>query len=1012
MKVLILGVLLSISHALFAKAEFPAGQGLSEYKQFLLYPHVDKAYRLVKQRKYQQAIPLWKDALNISADNIIVTEELVKTYIQLGLLDEAKALLNQQVKTYGENTRWSVLQFQLEIDAIDESEFEHLLASKNLTNNKKVELIYQFSHHKFDSGETEYALKLLEQNLSIDNQAQLLHRSYGFLLLKKGDLAQVEQLLSLSSFKHDSAYIDINAQLLEVYIASHNNDAALKLFKKLDGKGELTKTQIKQWAFILESEGNDTDAEALLLSICCDFDAQLHATLLNTDNESYSTVMNQLHYTQRLISNYEQEQRYILLFSEIVNQRYQLAHHFFRYQVKFSNNHAFWLEHALNLASSKKSYPQLVKLLESEKHLIKKHKRLLADTYWLQGKKQNTIDRYRKLTRYYPQDSAISTQYISYLVADNREIEATKELKVVYPYGGYTSKEREVLTNYLLNFLADLDKKSLQKILLAEREKLTLTSTQAVSAAQLWAKIGYCDKAESLFPKPLQKKSLLSLAHCYKDSHSVYAYDYFLKADALGSDSQTMVALAYEEMNQGDVDNAYLHWKKAINKGIQPIHYLSASQVAIAQEDFVQAEMWLATYEVKKGEQNAFYWDLKAKLASQDNNDAFALTALENAQSLKPTNDRLIELAKLQSKDVAMNSYHQAELTLKQLYITSPNDSALAVKIGNLLVLQGKQKQAVPYFERSLKGQPDNYPMQQKISYLYLLTGDRNNATKWSAKATENIDYYITEPMNGVSVAEQKFNQKRYNEQLHRAYNLNVDFWNGKNSIPAYLPVEPLNDVDDYANYWNAELLTAPNAFVTDMGEFTFYGRMFGQNSGDNMLSGPSGVDLLGIGVKYKPFQSQGIYLIAEPQYYFEKENSEIMLRASASFFASDRYSPQWHVQGNGWTEQELYIDVAYWLESEEHSALAKYTLGHNFKIESNLQYGLTVKPFVLAQIAERTLGFDSRLGAGVAVQLWSGGNKTMAYKRKSTLELQVDKAVNTYLDDDVGVSLTMRLAW
>lgn len=1008
----ILTILLSISPILFAKADFLAGEGLSDYKQFILYPHVDKGYRLVAKGKYQEAIPVWKHALNISPNNIVVTEELLKTYIKLGKLEEAKLFLSKQLQTYGPNSQWLVFKFQLAMDVMSDSEFTDLIDSDDISEDKKVELIYQFANYKFDTEEPEKALQILQKNLSIDNQAQLLHRSYGYFLLKLDRTDDIERLLTLSSFEHDGSYIAISAELLETYIAKKDVNAALHLFNQLNKQGGLTSTQKKQWAFLLELQGDSVGAEQLLLAERSDFNAQLHAISLNIETESYTTVMNQLHYTQRLISNSRQEQRYITMFNEVVNQRYQLAHHFYRYQVKFPKNHIFWLDHAVVLAGSKQSDEQIVSLLESEKHLIKKHKRLLADTYWSQGNKSLAIEKYLKLHHYYPEDSAISTQYISYLIAEKRNKQAIYELKANYPFSHYTKNESDRLKNYAINLLSALDEEQLRKVLLTKREKSHLTAKQNITFANLWAKIGYCDKAKSLFPTPLKKENLLTLAYCYQDNDSIYSYDYLIKADAMSSDTQSQISLAYLEMNQGDMDSAFVRWQKVTSEDIEPKHYLSASQVAIAKQEYKQAKIWLTTYETHQGEKTAFYWDLNAKIIATQNNPQAVLSALKHAQHIQPSDDRLIEIAKLQNKKDAAKSYQQAEISLiKQLKVT-PENSDLSIKIGNLLVLQGKQEQAIPYFENSLKGQPDNYPMQQKISYLYLQTGNKKQAILWSEKVTKNIDYYITEPNNGLTVQQQKFNQKSYNTNLKRKYNFNLDFWNGKNSIPAYLPVTPSERADKYANYWNAELLTAPNMLISPIGDFIFYGRLFGQNSADTIFSSPSGIDLLGLGLKYKPLKSQGIYFIAEPQYFFDNEESELMLRASASFFATGEHSPQWHVEGKSWTEQELYIDIAYWLVSEDHNVLAKYTLGKNYKLSSNLQKAWTIKPFALAQASDNRLGFDSRLGAGVALQLWSGGSQTMAYKRKSTLEFQLDKAMNTYLDDDLGASVTMRLAW
>ncbi|SQD80693.1 NfrA family protein [Moritella yayanosii] len=1010
-------LLLIVCSSVQAKDSFPAGDGLSDYTQFRLFPHVDKAYRLTEQSRYAEAVPIWKDALNISPYNRVVTKELIATYLKLKEFQNADRLIEHYLSLNSTDNEFYALQIEVLIEAIEQGDNEALERAKEKLKDDRIDkqlrfhLLYEASHYSYEHGQKDDALNLIKTHLFLDNADFVVHLADANILLKEQRLEDVEQLLKDNQFSHSHAGKQIRQALLQAYVGRGKDTQALQQFSILNEEHSLTKDEIDQWVVLLIKRNEISKADKLLALQTDNFDAQFKRVYINLKAGRDQQTRAPLNNAIKLIKTAEQERQVLILAAELVSKQKQLSLYYYEHEVKFSENTSLWRDTAVNIAEQNDDYRQAIQLLAAKKNLTKKDRQTIAELYQKQGNSDKYQLIYQQLNQDYPTDWKILANYSYQLIESDQQNVAYEHLIKSYPFKGATTVEAETLKSYMFELASGIDNSELERQLLM-LPNTSFNDSERQQLAVLWMQVGYCDRARKLYSKPYRRKNMLNLGYCFKQNGSVYAYDYFIQADQLRSGSDTQIELAYIEAESGQQQKAFDRWLTLTTGTLENRHYLQAAQTALSVEEITQAKLWFNQYEKNKGEKKLAYWNFKAQLSKKTGDNTGALISLQQAQKIDPTAQRLIQIAALQSPEQAVVTRQQAELLLRSALLVDPDNSRLSQELGYLLLSEDKSQEAILHFENSLKGMPDNYPMYQQLSYLYLQNDNKEMAQVWSGKATENMNYYITEPVNGVSVEQLKFNKRRYNEQLEREYNLNFDLWYGKNSVPAYLPVAADDKENNYANYWQLLLESKPDKFKTALGDVAVYGRLFGQNSSTQRIGSPSGVDMLGLGARLAPFANQSFYLYAEPQYHLDLNQADLMVRATASFFSTGEYSSEWHNDGNGWTEQELYFDAAYWSKDGVHAVTSKYSIGHNFKLSSSFDQAWTIKPYGLLQVSGNDLGGVSSVGAGLEFNLWSNGSETVAYSRKSTVKLEFTRAFETYLDDDHGIGLTVRLAW
>ncbi|MCE2571944.1 NfrA family protein [Motilimonas eburnea] len=1014
---------LLISGSVLAKTDFPAGDGLSEFTQFRLYPFVDKAYQYMHKGQYGEAVKEWQHALAISPNNLVIEKELFKSYLALGqdasaiqlladfdkrtITTQAQLLLLSDIYILGLQAKLSPLQDKTN-DLLNHPLWQPQTAASEAKLNQllltSVNLSKQGAHY-------ERAMSQLQRRLKIDKEPFNLHREYGYLLLKVGRNEALEALLASQPFGQSKAAFALAGELIQVYINSGNTAGALKWLAMRDSSpvGQLTQQERQQWLTLLLEAGQKEQAKRLLEQLPADFHNQTLLAQLNSETGDIPHTRDAIFKALAQIENAKQEQELLDLAAVQIAKHHVGLTDFVNYPVRFKQNTKQWRTLALNLAQEMRHWPSIITLLEGKQStgsLTQSEQGLLMSAYQHQGMAKKALNLMQAL---YNKDANYLDQYSYFLMQQGNVPLARRELIKHYPYTSWPVKNQQDLKARLLLTLKALSQTEQSQKALMQLQKQAISDADKRVIAQQWLAIGQCEQAWQLsqqLTKPLAQSDLINLAYCFQAKDADKAYQVFKLSEQQGYNTQVQLALAYHEAKQGQHELAYRRWLQLSKQpDLATKHLLAMASTAMALSHWSQAQQWLTQYQQKNGEQNAEYWQQSAQLAKALQQDEQALNSLQQVYLLQPSADVLSQIAQLQPPE-------QAAASLDKALLLEPNNSHLQAQRG-YLAQQLKQEDASKYFEQALLGMPAHYPWYEELAYLYVNQNEPELARERLAVAVEHKDEYITTAtIDGISAQQHKFNLTRFNEQLNRDYSVRLDYWQGENSIPVDLGLGAVDLTEPFAHYWSAEIEAKPHLLHLGHPRLSAYARLIGQQQTEQRFDSLSGVTLTGIGLKYQPMKTQSWYLYFEPQYNFEQQQADLLLRTTASMLNQGKYSGDWHVDGKGWTEQELYFDASYSVERDEYSLLSKYKIGQHIKLKQSVSYAASVMPYTGVIASTSTYGNDARAFAGVSLNLWREGSERYAYRQKHSFAIEFHHSVDTYLADDNGITFKVNLAW
>ena len=136
------------------------------------------------------------------------------------------------------------------------------------------------------------------------------------------------------------------------------------------------------------------------------------------------------------------------------------------------------------------------------------------------------------------------------------------------------------------------------------------------------------------------------------------------------------------------------------------------------------------------------------------------------------------------------------------------------------------------------------------------------------------------------------------------------------------------------------------------------------------------------------------------------------MLKAATDLFSLGGNTRDWQTDAQGWLQQSLYLEAAHWLKSGRDAQFAQYQGGYHFKLHTQNQQALTWQPYVSGQWTRSSERQDTRVGAGVGVHWWSGGDDITAYRRQASLKLLIQHVLNGEREGDNVASLNLEWSW
>jgi adsorption protein A len=495
------------------------------------------------------------------------------------------------------------------------------------------------------------------------------------------------------------------------------------------------------------------------------------------------------------------------------------------------------------------------------------------------------------------------------------------------------------------------------------------------------------------------------LGYCYGDKLPGLAEFALERAGELAPSPEHERAIAYQAFTAKDYRRALTAWNSIPLKEMAPDDVLAVATTAQTLGDVKELNKWLLLYEQKNGVKNERYWWLLAQTNLSSNPQA-ALQDLLKAASLKPTVTYYSQIASLLMAEGKLN---EAIDYFKKALSLNPYDSATQASLGYAYYQQGKYKLAQNYLLTALKARPNDEELIKQLAYTNQKLGKNTQSIRYAKEAIDDFARYSAIEMT-PDIKAQEFGMRRMHEDLERRWSFTADAMSGSQVTTAPNIGQPGSN---YRSYSQAEAAyRLGNPAIDDGKTLSAYTRIFA-GSGSNNSVFPVYAPMIAGGLRWKPLSDNVLNFAVEEQTPLDRgqyTQTSLMLRASASFLNSGKYSDDWHPNGTGWIAQNIYLDAAHYLSTSLTSLVGDYRVSYHQKIEE----GQTIEPYTHVQWSSlnQANGIDERLGVGVRWNIWQGQSKYNAYPSKILVGLEYQYAFKTYLTDKSAVFLSLGGRW
>ena len=601
----------------------------------------------------------------------------------------------------------------------------------------------------------------------------------------------------------------------------------------------------------------------------------------------------------------------------------------------------------------------------------------------------------------------IFIDHLSYqLLQENGEHQAVELLVDSFPFKGASESQKIELMNRLITlverhndaipgipakFSVPLDTpalRSLQVRLLSALKdcpdiRRVLGDHSAFYKSEDWSRLGYCygDKVPGL---------------------GVYAFE---RAEELAPGPDRERAVAYQSFTAKNYLRALTAWNSIPLASITEADALSAATTAQSLGELGELNKWLQIYADKKGSKNDRYWWLLAQTKLKSDPKA-ALEDLNRAASLQPSVTYYSQIA---SVLMEQGKVDEAIVYFDKALLLNPYDSVTQASLGYAYYRQGKYQRAKQFLTASLKSRPDDEELVKQLAYTNQKLGNNRQAMRYAEEAIDSFNRYSPAEKT-AEINSQQFGMRRMHEDLERRWSFTADAMSGNQVTAAPNVGQPGSN---YRSYSQAEAAYRLGDPAVDNGKtLSAYARIFA-GGGLNNSAAPIYAPMIAGGLRWKPLSDYVINLAVEEQTPLDRgqyTQTSMMLRASASFLNSGKYSDDWHPNGTGWMAQNLYLDAAYYLSTSVSSLVSDYRVSYHHKIEE----GQTIEPYAHVQWTSlnQANGVDERIGVGARWNIWQGQTKYNAYPSKILVGLEYQYAFKTYLNDKSAVLLSLGGRW
>ncbi|MDE3739921.1 phage receptor [Pseudomonas resinovorans] len=579
----------------------------------------------------------------------------------------------------------------------------------------------------------------------------------------------------------------------------------------------------------------------------------------------------------------------------------------------------------------------------------------------------------------------------------------------------------------LLQRLASLYAKSDSPVDLARVEVLAAQVDPATRGQLLGrlAEAGQCDVVRRLVGEAQDAGSLRALGRCAMSQHPGEAVVYYQAALDLG-DRSSRQPLAYALDAAGDPAGAWRIWRDIPLNELDSTARLTAARSALAAGDVEAAEHYWQQANAAKADDFA----LGAAIAQAAGQQRLALDRQRQALTHEPRAEHYYAAA---GTAQASGEREQSIAWLADAVRLDPDNPRFGADYGMRLAAADTpevRRRSIPYLERATRAYPEAYRIGETLAWRYDEIEDSASARRELRRVIDLEQDPVAGDDEYGSLEARRYRQRRAHDVLSRRDNLTLASTWSPAGTATNDSFRQDGSVDERrrSQSQNVQLAMWDRALGDEPihagKSLSVYGRALMGGDGRNRYGRSLGA---GLGLRFKPIGYQNLNLYSEIYTQSElreedfsgfslgqwlnpgevsdalddhvrdgRTTTDLLLRATASFFDQNEYRNDWRVDESSWNERSLYLDAAWWTRAGDHQWLSRLQQGKAYKLPVDSPQTLMPYGFLefSAQDPSNDWRQDWRTGVGLRWQYWYGDDRYNAYRAHVTVRTEYQWAL------------------
>lgn len=956
--------ILSIVAAMAAIAPQTMGDsifsGLSDYEEFRTYPYIDKAYRLQQEARYQDALAELERAIEIAPEHELFYQYAFELAMLNQDIERARSYLARVSEDNHAQLRQRMLRSAMARQVPLATDMPTFLT--DLTADQKLELIKQGLYQLQQEQSKEVAWAWLnalpaqlwspELNLiaartaadvgEFDAAAQQFSRyakhaelapaeidEFGYVLIEANDDAGAFALAQ----RYPAAAGGVIRELAYKALGKDDASSARRYFAWLAERGYLSATDVKQYYFLLEENGELEAALALSeqaqtncleqvqLLVKMNNTSGAREKLLNCSVQENAVVW--LSLAERL-ELYDAVQRTNFTNKTLQQQRRQLL---------------------MNHYHQQQAWQRQIELLDgvasSEAELT-----YLAMAYERLGDVRNAEQTWRQIWHNYQDPAAL--EKVTYLLWQRGKAEQTIALlEEGFRSVNLASAPGRVLVSRYVNILYGHP-----EAIAVERIKLLArNNADPVDVAELWRLQGNCDEALAALTQVSDERGIRTRAECLIDRDPDAAYQALQQAigqQPTAGDLRSLASLA-ERVGDNAAAVAYL-------QRIPQAERVSSDELAIARLTFLQGDLSAAetAWQASRQESELDWWLLGVDIAQAQQDEAKTLLLLERADARFNSPLLVEERAHIYRQ---RDDWPALEALYREAVANYPENKHFQAELA-YSIYERDPIESSNYFDRALLGNEENAQIKHlhQAAYAFNFRGDRDKTRHYAVAAIDKM--LASDDPDDLQLLQ----AQRLHREVDSQWDFTIGGWAGDSSR-----ANVGQGVDAQGDYFMQ--LQAAYEFTESQLSITGLGAQVSllQGGEDDFFE----TQELDVGLTWKPSKTFNSVLAAGLRQQLDgEEELKPYVRGSVDLLSPWSESKWWEPQNERVWYSSWYLDGIYFPDDDQHAFYTRVESGPVFSLTRNHLQTLRLYGFVQGDTSRDLVAVgdadDTRGGLGV----------------------------------------------